>query len=453
MPIVQPGQINLQQFQPQAPVPSFGERLFKGLGSGVQGIIAAMQEREKLEREKQEFESKQAYFKTLREGNELENEQKRSGLKKEQRQLEAKGQGLDAYTQWVGGGARQEGLGAIIARIKDPDTAQDFVDRVTKHRQQENEAALAAQNAAQAEVETATKGAKIRNAEATATTAEVNADVETQTKAEQIAQPKADLAYKRALTAQATPQPNAGLDPQVGNAMMTMWKAGGITRADAAKMYGVTLPTGLDPNEKAPTPGGMGAADKRRNEVTTLTSKASDRVINELTNKGVRISRLTPLVAGTKLGEMSISEDEQQLLQANRQFAQMYGLFVTGQASSEPELQRILKTVVPSAGDKPGVLQQKAIMRQVIVQAMESAYGQGRPAGDVLREAAENARGMGVPTKDVLFLQNSSMDAHNAELKTERDRARSPIFAPLTGGNPMDYDSVMGGYNFNGQAK
>ena len=428
------------------------------LASGLAGVLKAMQDQEALERERQEFQSKQEYFKTLKEGNALDNEKKRGELKKEQRTLEAKGGGLAKYQEWVGGGAKQESLGAIIARIKDPETAQDFVNRVTDHRKQEAEAAQAARLAADAEVAQATKDAEIAGKKAQATKAESEAKVQTGTEATQLAQPGVDLNYKKAITqesqartAQMTAAPSGVLDPQVGNAMMTLWKAGGITRADAAKMYGVTLPAGLDPNEKAPTPGGMGAADKRRNEVATGSAKAADTVINELTNRGVKIGKLTNYVSGTKLGNIALSEDEQQLIQANRQFGQMYALFVTGQAASDPLLREINQTVVPAAGDKPGVLQQKAIMRQVVLQAMQSAYGEGKPASQALLEAVQAAKDMGVPNDAVKFLHKSALDANNAEVRGQKDQSQSPILAPSTNWQPMDYDSVMGAYDFGGK--
>jgi hypothetical protein len=452
MPIVQPGQVNLQQFQPQTPGPNIWERLFSGVGSGVQGVIAAMQERDKLEREKQEFESKQAYFKTLDTGNKLDNEKKKGELRKEQRALESRGAGLDAYQQWIGGGGKQEGLGPIVARIKDPDAAQDFINRVTDHYKRENEAAIAAKNQADAEVAAATKEAEIGGKKAQASKQQTDADVAAATQQDQIANAKAIRQANQvdAQTKIAAANAPPGVDPNTINAATNMGRTFGLNIGDAFKGVGATLPPGIDPAAKGQQSGGMGAADKRRNEVATTSAKAADMAINQLITSGVRLPKLAPLVSGKKLGNLFLSDEQQQLVQANKQFGQMYALFVTGQAASDPLLREINMTVTGIGGEKEGVLQQQAVMRQVVLQAMQSTYGQGKPASQTLLEAAQNARDMGVDTRGVKFLQKSAMDATNAELKAARDQARSPLFAPSTQWQPMDYDSVMGAYNFGG---
>jgi hypothetical protein len=420
------------------------------IATGIAGVLQAMQERERLNRERDEFESKQAYFKTIDTGNKLDNEKKKGELKKEQRSLEARGMGLDAYTQWVGGGAKQDTLGAIIARIKDPDVAQDFVDRVTKHRQQENEAAIAQANQVQADVAAATQGDVIKSKKADATKSQVDADVAVATQTDVVADAKADRKKSQAdaKTAMAAANAPPAIDPNTINAATNLGRTFGLPIGQAFSATGATLPAGIDPNAKGQAAGGMGAADKRRNEVATTSAMAADRVINELEKAGVSISRLTPLVQNTKLGNSVIGENEQQLIQAGRQFAQQYSLFVTGQAASDPLLREIAATVIPSAGDKAGVRQQKALMRQVILQAMQSAYGQGKPASQTLTEALENARDLGLETKHIKFLQNSSMDATNAEIKAAKDQQAAPIVAPLVPTGPADYDSLLGAYDF-----
>jgi hypothetical protein len=420
------------------------------LGSGIAGVVAAMQEREKLDRERQEFESKQAYFKTLDTGNQLDNETKKATLKKEARALEAKGAGLAKYQEWVGGGAKQEGLGSIIARINDPDTAQDFVDRVTKHRQQENDNAIAAKNATEAAKAAALLEDEIKGGKAQSAKQVSDAKVQTETEGAQI-RDAAALSQLHQAQAQDAAAP-AGVNPNVVNAATNMGRTFGLSIGDAFKGVGATLPAGIDPNAKGAAGGaGMGAADKRRGEIASISADAADRVINELEARGVKIHSFTPLIQGRKLGNMVISEDEQQLIQANRQFGQMYALFVTGQAASDPLLREINNTIVPAGGDRPGVKQQKAIMRQVVVQAMKRAYGNGLPASQALMEAVEVAKGMGVKTDAVKFLQKSALDAANAEVQAEKDAAKAPVYAPMTNAQPADYDSVMGAYNFGGK--
>jgi hypothetical protein len=87
----------------------------------------------------------------------------------------------------------------------------------------------------------------------------------------------------------------------------------------------------------------------------------------------------------------------------------------------------------------------------VVVQAMKAAYGQGKPASQALQEAVEAAKGMGVKMDAVKFLQKSALDAANAEVRAERDLSKRPVYAPNSQWQPMDYDSVMGAYNFGGR--
>jgi hypothetical protein len=458
MPIVQPGQVNLQQFQPQDPGPNLGERLFSGAGLAVAGIIKAMQESKRLELEKQEFESKQAYFKTINTGNEIDNEKKRVELADGKRKIKAKELGLNAYTQWVGGGGRFEDAGKITARISDPDASQDFIGRIKDHFDTLNQAALARGNTADAGVKEATTEDVIKGRKADATKSQVDANVALETEQAQIEQPKANLVYTKALGAEANARVAAanaapqGPDLRAVGAMTQLWKAGGISRGDAAKAVGIELPAGLNPDEKAPETG-MGASDKRRNVVAATNAGAADLAINELQKRGVKLNTFAPLASGLKLSNVLLSDEQQQLQQANKMFGQMYALFVTGQAASDPLLREINMTMTGGGGEKEGVLQQQAIMRQVVLQAMKDSYGTGKPASQTLSEAAKNAEDMGVNLNAVKFLQKHSMDAFNAELKAEKDRAKSPIFAPLSAGNPLDYDAVMGGYDFSGQTR
>src|SRR4051812_22072895 len=94
------------------------EGLGDTISSGIAGVIKAMQDKQKLEQEKQEFQSKQQYFKTLDEGNALDNQQKRDKMKQEQKGLEAKGIANDAFAQWAGSGGDFTKVGQIIASGK-----------------------------------------------------------------------------------------------------------------------------------------------------------------------------------------------------------------------------------------------------------------------------------------------------------------------------------------------
>jgi hypothetical protein len=424
------------------------------LSGSIAGVLQAQQEREKLRREQEEFQSKQAYFATLNEGNKLDNETKKRKLKDEERQLQAKSTGLDAFSQWAGSGARFEDAGKIVAAIKDPDTAQDFLNRVRGHLETMNQAALAKGNTADADVKVATKDEVIGQAETDAARSASQARVATATEGAQItgaqAQAREHAANARAaelaLTAPAAPEPASV------NAALALWTRGKMTRKQAWGAMGLDVPQGLDPNEVAPASsgGGLAGADRRRGQVAYQSASDANNNINALEDSGTFIGPYTDLIKGTKLGNMAIKETEQKLIQANRQFTQMYALFVTGQAASDPLLREIGGTMVGASNDKPGVREQKRRARQLFLTAMVSAYGEGKTASEALAVAVENGRALGLDAKRLDVLQKAQMRATNTEIKRDRERANAPIVAPSDQWSPQDIDSVLSAYDLGG---
>jgi hypothetical protein len=65
MPIVQPGQISLPQFQPQPEGPGFGERMFGGISSGIAGVLMAMQQQKENEMRQQQMAQQAQYYSML----------------------------------------------------------------------------------------------------------------------------------------------------------------------------------------------------------------------------------------------------------------------------------------------------------------------------------------------------------------------------------------------------
>lgn len=427
------------------------------LSSSLAGVLKAMQDREKLEQEKAEFESKQAYFKTLREGNELENEKRRGDLKKEQRALEAKGLGLDAFNEYIGSGGNDKAFAKIAARIKDPDVMEDFHARIQGHNKTLSDLAAAQKAQIEADVARQTQDEAVAGAEADLTKKQSDARVATQTEGDQIAGAKADRQYKQALTKKALAEAEAEANPAADtgriNAARQLWATGGITRKDAWNAVGLQLPAGLDPAEKAPGPGGLGATiDKRRGEIVTRNITWANEAINTLEANGVRRSPYSGFVEGKKIGNLTLSAAEQQLIQSGNMFGQMYSLFVTGQAASDPLLRQIYSTMIAASGDKEAVLQQKALARRLFITAMQSTYGEGKAPSETLSTAIENGRLLGLATDQLKLLERAYMDAHNAESKQAVAPPQSTtVVAPGADWQPEDYDSVMGSYDFGSQ--
>jgi hypothetical protein len=341
-----------------------------------------------------------------------------------------------------------------VAAIKDPDTAQDFLNRVKVHLETMNQAALAKGNEADADVKVATKDEAIGQAETDASRSASQARVATATEGAQITGAKAGAreAVAKAQVAEAAMTAPVFPDPQLVNAARALWKDGDISRKDAFRAFGLEVPQGLDPEEKAPAggSGGFGSIDKRRGQIAYNSATAANDVMTALEKGGVRIGSYTDLAAESKVGNIAITPQQRQLVQARNQFGQMYALFVTGQAASDPLLRKIDRTMVPASFDDEGTLQQKALMRRIFLSAMGSSYGEGKPASETLQVAVENARAMGLPMDKVTFLQNAMMDATNAEIKRGKDRAAAPILVPSEGYNEQDVDSLLGSYDFGG---
>jgi hypothetical protein len=455
MPIVQPGQINLQQFQPQAPVPSFGERLFKGLGSGVQGIIVAMQEREKLEREKQEFESKQAYFATLKEGNELENEQKRRGLKKEERTLQARGVALDGYNEWLGGGAKPEDRGKITMRFaKDPEAAQAWFEQLDAHTKREKDAADAARAAAEAQVATETADERIAEAGTDAETSASNARVSGATEQTRIDQPKATLAHTKALAAKAIADAQAPTGPDESTIRVAIeeWKAGAGPIGAVYKKYGIPLPEGTDPNKKyEPQTRGM-AVWKAQQKQSAVAALQANEMITGLAAEGVKISRNTAIKEKVPLGmgRSMIPEKEQQLLDASGIFVSRYTQSVSGLAATDSEREFISRQIAPKTGDKAAANKQKEIMREGMVQTMfDASQGAERPISEILGDVINAARAKGADVNTIKFFQASRAKALKLEgigMKATPDDDDSPIIADDQPSSPDSLSTFMQNY-------
>jgi hypothetical protein len=427
-------------------IPGIGDTL----SGSIAGVLQAQQEREKLRREQEEFQSKQAYFATLNEGNKLDNETKKRKLKDEERQLQARTGALRAYNTVVGGGD----LNQVLATLEDPDEIKILLEHVKNQADTVSALATAKANTANAKVSEETTDERIAQAGTEAQTSGVQARVAAATEGAQITGTRANArtATAEARRAEAALTAPALPDPQLVNAARSLWKDGDISRKDAFRAFGLEVPQGLDPEEKAPAggSGGFGSIDKRRGQIAYNSATAANDVMTALEKGGVRIGPYTDLAAESKVGNIAITPQQRQLVQARNQFGQMYALFVTGQAASDPLLRKIDRTMVPASFDDEGTLQQKALMRRIFLSAMGSSYGEGKPASETLQVAVENARAMGLPMDKVTFLQNAMMDATNAEIKRGKDRAAAPILVPSEGYNEQDVDSLLGSYDFGG---
>jgi hypothetical protein len=419
------------------------------MASGMIGVLKAMQDSEKLKREKAEFESKQAYFKTLDEGNALDNQKKQDELTATQRGLKAKEGGLAAYSQWVGSGARQGDLGNILASIKDPEVSQDLVNRVTAHFDELNKASQAVKAQSEAKVSQATEGDTIESSRADVAKKQSDANVATATEGDQIKDASAVRKLHQAQAQKALADANAPkvIDPGQLNAMDNIYKTGAGTLGQAAQMSGVPLAPGMNPDQKFEAPGSQRLAIRKAEQKAAAAAVlAANSQIDELEQSGVKISKFTPAKEAIPfdLGHSMVPEQEQRLLGAGGQFISQYNLAVSGKAVTDKEAMRNARQFIPVAGDKQGTLEQKRIMRQSMQQIMyDASKGEGRPIYEIMQSTIDWAKSKGADPATIRFLQAGKMDAIKMEKETATRDAMGTL-PPLTAGpEPAQPDSVQ----------
>ena len=438
----------------------FGQQAVFGTGPGdifagsIAGVLKAMQDKEKLERERQEFESKQAYFKTLDTGNQLDNEKKRSELDREKRLLQAKGMGLTGYTQWVGSGAKREALAPILAGMKDPDAVADFLNRIEEHGQAVNQLAMSASNSVQADVAEQTKDDEITKSKAGAQTAQNQAVItgaaaeqapaqEQQTTRNMQLQGQNLALTQKQLLAELNAPPT--VDPSQINSAVNAYRSGAMTIGEAFKTSGVPLPPGVDPNKKFEVQTRGMAIRKAEQKTAAANSLIANSQLEELLSGGVKVTKFTPLKDAVPfdLGRGLIPEKEQQLLSSGGQFISQYVLSVSGKAATDAEREFLMKQIIPRSGDKPEQERQKQLMREAMVQIMfDASQGSERPLADIIESIIGAAKAKGARGPQIQFLRESQRKARLMEQQAKMMTA-SDLPDMTAGPEPASPDSLQ----------
>jgi hypothetical protein len=420
-------------------IPGIGDTL----SGSIAGVLQAQQEREKLRREQEEFQSKQAYFATLNEGNKLDNETKKRKLKDEERQIQAKTVGLEAYQSLVGGTPLKQ----VLAKLTDPDAIDYVLTKKKELEEIQNQTALAKANTARAEVEDATKGSQITRAQAQAETATNQATV-TGAQAAQAPAQEALQTQNMRLTGQKLLQDleaKPGLDPSQVNAAVNLYRSGGVTLGEAFKTAGVPLPAGVDPNKKFEVQTRGMAIRKAEQKTAAAQALVANSALEEQLAAGRKVTVMTRLKDAVPFdaGQGMIPEDQQQILSSGGQFASQYVLSISGKAATDKEREFIMRQILPRAGDKPNHLTQKQIMREAMVQIMfDASQGADRPMADVIESIIGAAKAKGATGFQLQFLEESKRKARIMEAESKK-LGPNDVPTMTAGPDPITPDSMQ----------
>lgn len=441
MPIVQPGQIDLRQFTPQAPGPSLGERITHGIGEGMQGLMAAMALQTRQDREEREFKSQEQLRASQTSGQDLQNIRERDAAKETKRKLEAQARAGRMFNEYIGSGSSQAAIGRILGPEKDPDAINAFIESVTKHTQQVNEDAVAREHAADAMVAQSTTTEKISKTKSDssaagsnaviygeqARTAAVQEDLQTQTMRAQLANIQSEIANRNKLTAF-----------DLEDKAMKMWKLGNINLRDSFAHFGLPVPAGMDPDSRNEGRGMQQFRMTAKNAATMIN--VSNAEMDQLLAGGARISGKTAgaLKLPADFGRYMIPSDQKELLATGSAMMSQYALMMTGKAMTDNEANRIALQVMPQVGDDDKVVASKQLRRWMIQSMAFDASKGNRPSSEIIGDVIKMAQAKSMPSEFLRFLQKSQIDAMAQEKAYTSDPEgwKPPVVADTNPANP-----------------
>ena len=214
-----------------------------------------------------------------------------------------------------------------------------------------------------------------------------------------------------------------------GQAILGGMVASGLTAGESAGIQGLQLPAGVDPDTKALiTRGGAGggAAAMGGQEAAVAASRFdlmsfSDKVINSkiMTEGGLRVSgEVLRLMSRTSLrgptnwvvSNIGGGEEQQALVTAILNFADMWRNHISGQAATDKEYNTIVAYAVPSFGDGEEVIEMKRLMRQIMLDAVQTAArGFGTSRAESARGVLQrmNEQGINLPDKEITYVDEN----------------------------------------------
>ena len=238
-------------------------------------------------------------------------------------------------------------------------------------------------------------------------------------------------------------------DPARVTRAQSLWMTGNVTWGQARMAAGLGaggIPDSevFDPTKATATAGSGGEA-ARKAATFARVMQASGANINRLEESTGGITSLASIQRQTKSAVLDVvinrflSPEQQQLVNAHRQFGDAFRFFVSGQQSSDREALRILNSVAGQAGDDPETRRQKRFMRNVMTQmALDVASGIVNPV-QAMDEIIEQARITEMSPAAMRVFREQREDA--VTLMRERAAGRGPL---ILNESPTTPDSLAG---------
>ncbi len=149
----------------------------------------------------------------------------------------------------------------------------------------------------------------------------------------------------------------------------------------------------------------------------------------DLETKGTRMMPGADAGSKSSILNAALPDDQQQYMQAGRDFVSTIGQIKSGVAVPETEVSRFLATYLGNTGDGPTVMKQKQTAREIFIASMQATVGRsGEDAGRILGEQINAGR---IPMSVLPSLQISNEKMKAALIKT----LRIPAFD--ASGNPL----------------
>ena len=208
-------------------------------------------------------------------------------------------------------------------------------------------------------------------------------------------------------------------DPQRVAEAWRLMESGQVTWEQASAAFGISGNDALPADFKlaVASVGGAGGEAARRAASLYSIMKASAATMDRLSAEGVdlgfigSLNRSASNAAWAALTNAPLGDKEQQLIDAQKQFSNVYRLFISGQQSAVTEAERLLFTINQNPGDSEGVKQQKAFMRDLIMgMVSDAAAGLVSPVR-AAQQILDAATSRGMPEEALAVFREQLADA------------------------------------------
>lgn len=224
--------------------------------------------------------------------------------------------------------------------------------------------------------------------------------------------------------------------------------SGQVTAKQAFDAQGITN-TALPDDFKFVPPeagdaAGAGGEQARRAAAIFNLMKASDLTMQRLASEGVDIGFIGSLNRSASKAwwqattNAALGEKEQQLINAQKQFADGYRLFISGQQSAVTEAERIMFTISDNPGDAPEVRNQKAFMRALVLNMVEEASAGRVSPLQAATQIYDTAVAQGLPEEQLAVFREQRDDAAIYEVEGGFFGSQNASTQPTTPGTLPD---------------